>query len=260
MVSTWHFQYWCLNLNAQNDAIHIHSLTVGITATGGISGSSVTAAYLYQGSTVVSSASVVNGQATFTNISDGTAGATTPANSTQPYTVKVDVSGVTSGSILVTASTTAYGTSGTSNILYNSQDGTITQINGTAIGNTQTVIGAGPSFSLVSKSIYDDNANNGATAGTSTITATFDVGVTSVGTTTTFGTQANANPMFTFQVFNGAGQDITSSLVGISSGNNVPSSAGFVQNGTTFYLPISQAQLFLLLHTVSLEDQLVVLS
>ncbi len=48
--------------------------------------------------------------------------------------------------------------------------------------------------------------------------------------------------MFVFQVFNSAGQDITSNIVGKSSGFVVPTGTAFVNQGTNgFYLPGGQS-------------------
>ncbi len=232
------------DVNAQNDAIHIHSLTVGVTAVQNGSTGTVTAAYLYQGSTEVASASVVNGLATFSNITDGTAGATTPANTTQPYTVKVDVSGVTTGSIAITASTTAYGQAGTSNILYNSQDGTITEINGVATGNTQTVLGFGPAFSIVNATGSDTGQATNATNGTSTAVATFGVNMQAVGENVLFGTEASSSPLFSYKITDLNGGNDTAAFSIVSSGFSVPTGSTFTTNNlpaNTFELPISQS-------------------
>ncbi len=229
------------SLGAQNDAIHIHNLAVNITANGT---GSVSAAYLYQGSTQISSAAVSNGVATFSNITDGTAGATVAVNTTLPYTIKVDVTGVTSGSLAITASTTATGTT-----LYNSQDSSANSVNGisSTAGNTVTVLGKGPAFSLASAPTISVSGSNssGSTVSTSTITATFNVNAQAVGTNVYFGTQAStSHPMFTFKVFNGAGTDVTANLVSTSSGFIVPTGQGFVTTnvGTnSFYLPQQQS-------------------
>jgi hypothetical protein len=64
----------------------------------------ISAAYLYQGSTLISSASVSNGvTANFANTPTGTAGTSLPINVTVPYTIKADVTGVNSGSFPLVA-------------------------------------------------------------------------------------------------------------------------------------------------------------
>ncbi|HEX7724407.1 MAG TPA: peptidoglycan-binding domain-containing protein [Candidatus Paceibacterota bacterium] len=127
------------DINAQNDTLHLRSVNVNFAVNGT---GSVGAAYLYQGSTQIASASISGNAATFSNISNGTAGATIPVNTTVPFTVKVDVTGVSSGMLNVTASTSATQT------ILSSNDSTVT-ISGTAQGNTQTIASAGPLFTLV---------------------------------------------------------------------------------------------------------------
>jgi hypothetical protein len=237
------------DLGAQNDSVHIHNLAVNVLTTGT---GSVGAAYLYQGSTQISSASIVGGSngvmgtATFSNIQDGTAGASVPVNTSLPYTVKVDVTGVLNGSLAVTASTTATGTT-----IYNSEDGTVNSMNGIAQGNTQTVLGSGPAFTINSATIAASGANqSGSTNATSTITATFSVSAQAIGTNVFFGNQASGTPMFAFKVFNAAGTPISvvtggaGNVTATSSGFIVPTGTGFLTTGlgpNSFELPQQQS-------------------
>lgn len=171
------------SVNAQNDTLHLRQINLGVVSSGT---GSVGAVYLYQGSTQVASASVSGGVASFTNISNGTSGATIPVNTTVPFTVKADITGVTSGSLTVTASTSATQT------ILSSNDSTVT-VSGTATGNTQTVAATGPLFTLVGtptivKSILSTDQSGNATTSYS---ATFNVQVTAVGTSTVFGLPAS---------------------------------------------------------------------
>jgi len=122
------------DVNANGDTLHLHSVSVGIQNTGS---GTVSAAYLYQGSTPISSASIINGIATFQNISDGTPGAGIPVNTTVPFTVKVDVSGLLAGvsPAVITASTTPSQLS-----IYTSIDSNAS-VSGGATSNSQTVFG-----------------------------------------------------------------------------------------------------------------------
>ena len=177
------------DLNAQNDAVHIHNLAVNVASSGQ---GSVTAAYLFQGSTQVASAAVSGGVATFSNITDGTIGASVPVNSTLPYSVKVDVTGVLTGSLTVSASTTSTGTT-----IYNSQDGTVSQINGSAQGYTQKVVGAGLQVSLSSANmVKTPGAADTSGNSTTTYTGTFNLNLMSVGTDSSFGLLASSTPSF----------------------------------------------------------------
>lgn len=177
------------DVNAQNDTLHLRSVTVKIYDTAGGTGSAG-AAYLFQGSTQIASASVSSDTATFSNISNGTAGATIPVNTTLPYTVKVDVTGVTSGSLGLTAGV-ATSTTGDLTIL-SSNDSTAT-VSGSALGNTQTIAAAGPLFTLTSAPtiIRESVSGGGASLATFNYTATFNVNVLAVGQNVLIGLPAS---------------------------------------------------------------------
>lgn len=182
------------DVNAQNDTLHLRSVTVKVyTAAGGTG--SIGAAYLYQGSTQVASASVTSGSATFSNITNGTAGATVPVNTTVPYTVKVDVTGVTSGSLAITA---GVATSTTADLTILSSNDSTATISGSATGNTQTVAAAGPLFTLVgSPTITKSSLSDGVTAGTLfQYTATFNVNIQAIGRNVLIGLPATSSTMF----------------------------------------------------------------
>ena len=174
-------------VNAQNDSVHLRNVTINFTQTGT---GKASVAYLYQGTTMVQSASISGSSASFTNIVNGTAGASIPVNSTLPYTVKVDVTGVTSGTLALQASTSAI-------TILNSQDGTAAVL-GTAVGFPQTVAGKGPAFALASAPTLAKIVSNSDTSGnaTTTYTATFLVNVSAVGTDLTFGLTGTTTPSF----------------------------------------------------------------
>ncbi len=180
------------DVNAQNDTLHLRQVNVNVlTVQSGGSTGSVGAAYLYQGSTQIASASLTGTgpsySASFSNISNGTAGATIPVNTTVPFWVKVDVTGVTAGSLLVTASTTATQT------ILSSNDSTAI-INGTAQGNTQTVAAAGPLFTLVGAPMITRTVTPlGNTAGDIKYEyqATFNVNIQAIGQNVLIGLPAS---------------------------------------------------------------------
>jgi len=194
---------FAFNVTAQNDTLHLHNLQVTFVGVPtGNTTATATAAYLYNGSTQVGSASINSstGIATFSNITDGTAGASIPAGTTVTYTVKADVTGITTGSLALTGSYTAGGTT-----IYNSQDSSITGTNltGTAVGNTQTVLGKGPVFTLISSSITKGQTSGGVNGqATSTLNATFNIQVQAIGTSVLFGSDGSTSPAFTFGLYN----------------------------------------------------------
>ena len=182
-----------INVNAQNDTLHLHEVKVQVITSGT---GSVSAAYLYNGSTLVNSTSVSSGIADFNNITDGTNGATIPKDTTTTYWVKVDVTGVSSGSLAITASTT--GSTGAAPLtIYNTQDGNVT-ISGSAVGNTLTVANNGPVFTLSSSPTITRSTSPADTSGnsTTTFTANFNVMVQAIGTDVILGLTSSSSPAF----------------------------------------------------------------
>ena len=232
------------NVGAQNDTLHLHQVQVDFTGVPTLNTGTTSAAYLFQGATQISSASIIGtgantGSAVFNNIVDGTAGASIPVNTNLPFTVKVDVTGVTAGTLAITPSLNVANT-----VIYNSQDSTVTgsKKNGIAPGFVTTVLGKGPAFALAGTPTISVSGSNqsGSTNSTSTIIATFNLNVQAIGSNVFFGNQASStHPMFVFKVFNGAGTDVTSSVTAKSSGFIIPS-AGVITVGVpsgSFYVP-----------------------
>ncbi len=227
------------DINAQNDSLHIHNLTVRFTSN---ATSTLTAAYLYQGSTPIQSASInsSNGTAVFNNIPDNTAAAVVALNSTQPFTVRADVTNVGVTPTTVTATINSGDL-----VAYNSLDENAI-VNGSAVGNTQTVVGKGPQYTLSSTPTIAVNGSNssGTSLSTSTITATFNVNVKAVGSNVYFNDQTTATPMFTFKVFDAAGNNVSATIDATSSGFIIPNGSGVVTSGQpnhTFYIPQSNS-------------------
>ncbi len=234
------------DVNANGDTLHLHSVTVHIANSGS---GTVGAAYLYQGSTPISSASVnTSGVATFLNISDGTPGASIPVNTTVPFTVKVDVSGLTStvtSPAIITASTT-----GSADLsIYTSIDSNAS-ISGGAIANTQNVFGQGPVFALSgTPTITNTVVSNNTTAGTSTIKyiATFNINATAIGEGVAFGLPSVVNNAF------GSSSTATSSaavylggvlqqnLTGLQVGYSQPTNTTLSSDGNYFILAQNQS-------------------
>ena len=176
------------DVNAEGDNLHLRTVTVNIAESGA---GNVPAAYLYQGSTPIASASVINGTATFA-IPDGTLGATIPGYTSVPYTIKVDVTGV-----VATGSETVAASLGTNQIIFSSADEGVPAY-GSAQGNTIGVAGAGAMFNLsgepsITKVVASQDQNGNAT---DTYTATFNVTVTAVGESVVFGLPSSGNAAF----------------------------------------------------------------
>ena len=146
------------NVKAERDSLGITDLVATTSITGT---ATLTGAYLYDGSTLVASAAVSGGKATFTNIG-GTTGYVVAKDTTKTFTIQVDVRnasgtpGTLSATILA-AGITAQNSQGTSLAT--------TDITGTAVSNNLSVQKAGPVFALVgtptiSKSVIGTSASS----------------------------------------------------------------------------------------------------
>lgn len=171
---------------AQSANLHLGMIKVNLTGSGN---GDLTAAYLYQGTNLVASTSVSSGTAMFT-IPDGTPGANVPGFANVPYTVKVDVAGVATGTENVVASLS------TNQVIYNPSDRSVA-VYGSASGNNITVAGVGPVFALTSaptigKVVTTDQYGNA----TDTYTATFNLQITAVGVDLTLGLPNSSYPAF----------------------------------------------------------------
>jgi peptidoglycan hydrolase-like protein with peptidoglycan-binding domain len=234
------------DVNAQGDTLHLHSVSVNIGTAGSTGSPSVNAAYLYQGSTLITSAAVTCSgtvcSTNFANIPDGTSGASVAINQTVPFTVKVDVTGAanTSFAANVIASTSAM-------TIYGSTDNTVNS-NGSAQGNLQTVQGQGAVFNLsgtpsITKVVSNsDNAGNA----TDTYTATFNVTVQAIGTTVTLGLPASTTPSFGTSSTNFVNIYQNGSPIGLTNFSPVvsysqPTNTSLSANGTSFQVGINQS-------------------
>ena len=217
---------------AQNDNLHLHNLAVNFAKSGT---GNVTAAYLYQGSTQIMSAGVSGGVANFLNITNGTAGASIPVNTTVPYTVKADVTGVTDAAspLLITASASSTGMT-----IYNSIDGNAI-VTGTALGNQQAVASVGPLFTLVGTPVITKQVTNTDQSGnaTSTYTASFNVQVQAIGTDVNMGLPASSTPAFastTFKIYTNQASPVTVQSLGGVVSFAQPTNTTLANSGASF--------------------------
>jgi len=213
------------DVKAEDDDVTITDLTATITPSGSGTATTTTA-YLYAGNTLVGSASVIGTSAVFDDIDY-----TVSENTTKTLTIKVDVRDASVTSTSFTASVS------NGNITVENSEGDSATKNGSASGNTITVLKVGPQFSLVSKSISKSATASQNNTSTSTVSADFVVRITAVGGDIYFGTQS-ASSTFAFQTYKGG--TATTLLVASSTSFDVPSSgAGVVAinaNGQAFRL------------------------
>lgn len=177
------------DVRAQNDTVQIKSLsaTFPISGTG-----AATNAYLYDGSVLLSSASINSstGKAAFSGLNYWIV-----QNTTKALTLKADVMNISS-----TPTTLSASVSSADMTAQNSQGATVVP-SGVAVGNTMTVRNAGPVITLNSVSIVKSStaAQNGGVS-TQTADAMFNLTIQAVGGDVYFGTQAAAST-FKFGIY-----------------------------------------------------------
>ena len=171
-----------MDIKAEKDQVKITDLRVEVDETTG-SAANVPTLYLYDGSTELDAASVVDADDDYATFSD--IDYIVPKDTTKTLTVKVDVRGATGAKTgyTVAASSTDFTTE-------NSLGDSVTE-SGTATGNELGFTYIGPEFTLVSKSISTNGVpqdnDSGVALSTSTITATFNIKVKAVGGALQFG-------------------------------------------------------------------------
>ncbi|MBU6232430.1 peptidoglycan-binding protein [Patescibacteria group bacterium] len=235
------------DVNAQNDTLHLHEVKVHIYTSGT---GSVGAAYLYQGSTQITSASISGGVADFTNITDGTNGASIPVNTTVPFTVKVDATGVSSATDPLIITTGVATSSSSDLVVYNSIDGNA-KISGSATGNQQTVLNSGPAMSLAGAPTITmtDITPGGASVTTHKYTATFNLNIQAVGGPVMIGlpastTAAGASFGTTSTGINLAqayDNSTASSTIALVANYSQPSNTTLSADGTSFTISQNQS-------------------
>src|SRR3989344_153982 len=233
------------NFKGEKDQVMVTDLVVDIVRGGVANASSATSttAYIYDGSTLVGSASVVGTSLTAMSATFSDIDWIIPADTTKTLTVKIDVD-----SAQLTADTFAADIGSTSAVATNvtsenSAGSSITET-GSAVGKTITVRKVGPEISLVSKSITTNGvpqSNDSLTKSTSTLTATFNVKIKAVGGTLTFGTVASGTPLMasttsnsltggSFLIYRNGAADATVTSGATSTSYSIPS--GCVSTGT----------------------------
>ncbi|HEY4480274.1 MAG TPA: hypothetical protein VJB58_02290 [Candidatus Paceibacterota bacterium] len=182
------------DLKAEKDDVKITDIGIDIDKTGSGAANASTTVYLYEGSTELDSASLVNSGASgsFFNFTDFDY--VVPKDTTKTLTLKADIRSAngTVANFVASASTT--GTSAL--VTENSQGDSVTE-SGSATGYSQGIRNQGLEVTLVSKSITTSGTPQGsALAGaTSTVTATFNLKVKAVGAAQMLGlTQSTSSP------------------------------------------------------------------
>lgn len=179
------------DFRAEKDNVTLTDLVVDINMTGDDTATATTA-WLYDGSTKVGSATIVEltgtNSATFTDIDY-----IIPVNTTKTLSVKVDIRGTDAGPNGFAADIDV------ADVTSENAAGTGLTESGTAAGKVITVRKVGPELTLVSKSISTDGvpeSNTTNNRSTSTLTATYNLKIKAVGGDLTLGTVASGTPLF----------------------------------------------------------------
>lgn len=220
-----------IDFKAEKDAVTLTDLVVDIVRGGNTSAATATTAYVYDGSTLVGSATV-NGTdlttmgATFSDIDW-----VIPRDTTKVLSVKLDIRDATAA-----ATTFAVDIDTNDMTAENSAGAAITE-SGSSAGKTITVRKLGPEVTLVSKSISAEGVPQllGPTTNvsTSTLTATFNIKIKAVGGDILLGTVASATPLMasttqtgltggSFKVYRNGAYDSTVSSFSTSTSYTIP--------------------------------------
>ncbi len=217
------------DFKGEKDQVLVTDLVVDLVRGGGNNVATATTAYVYDGSTLVGSASVAGTSATAATATFSDIDWVIPAGTTRTLAFKVDIDSAALAADTYAASigvVTAVGTAVTSE---NSVGSSITET-GSAQGKTITIRKVGPEISLVSKSITTNGVPQGNPAAgvtsTSSLTATFNLKIKAVGGTLTLGTVASGTPVVassttSFKVYRNGAYDGTVSSAATSTSYNV---------------------------------------
>jgi peptidoglycan hydrolase-like protein with peptidoglycan-binding domain len=206
------------DLKAEKDNVLVTDIAVDVVkaGTGGAIASSTV--YLYDGSTELDSASVVDGTATFSDID-----VTVAKDTTKTLWVKVDIRSANGTVSQISADID------TADITSENSNGDSITESGSASGEIMYVRNAGIQASLVGTPTISKTTNTNADISTTTASVTFNVKVTALGDAIRFGTQS-ASTTFGVQMYqNDASATV---LVASSTSFQQPSSgSGVVTTG-----------------------------
>src|SRR3989344_931577 len=184
------------DISAEKDDVLVTDFTLAVTEGGAGSNADTVTAYLYDGSTLVGSASVTAAATAYAIFSD--IDFTVPEGTTKTLTVKLDIRSADSTGETINVSATS-----TSATAENSEGSAVTPT-GSATGKTFTVRNVGPVFTLLSKTIAKDSGP-AITGATSTAVAKFVVRAQAVGGDIYFGNNATTAA---YRMFNATAFDI----------------------------------------------------
>ena len=214
------------NFKAEDDDVLVTDFVLDLVR-GGATVATATTAYLYDGSTLVGSATVAGTSVTAMTATFSDIDWTVPSDTTRTLSIKLDIDDAALAADTFVASTDAGDTTAE-----NSVGDTVTAT-GSADGKTITIRNVGPEITLVSKSITTSGVPQGAPAvgltSTSTLTATFNVRVTALGGDIYLGKIASSTSATESPVFEktGANNSFTLYKEGVASSVNHATSTSY---------------------------------
>ncbi len=220
------------NVRAEKDNVLLTDLDVSVQKTG-TGGATTTNGYLYDGSTLVGSATLYNqsgaSSARFSDIDFSI-----PKDTTKTLTFKIDVQDTTVAASTYSASTTAS--------LFTSENsaGTTATVSGNGVGESIVVRKIGPEFTLVSAGTPAYTAAQGFAGATSSAKVDFVIRMKAVGGDIVFGDSASTTyPLIVLGTSNGA--TASSSVLyrggAAVSGGTHANTAEFVASSTSITVP-----------------------
>ncbi len=184
-----------IDLKAEKDDVTVTDMDITVTKTGSGAANASTTVYLYEGSTELDSASLVNSGAAGSTFTFSDFDYVVPKDTTKTLTVKADIRSA-NGTVATFAASAS--TTGANAIVTENSNGDSVTESGSATGYGIGVRNQGLEVSLVSKSVttsgvpQTSGANNPST---STITANFTFKVKAVGAAQMLGlTQSTSSP------------------------------------------------------------------
>ncbi len=241
------------DVKAEDDAVTITDVVIDLVRGGTLTTATATTAYLYDGSTLVGSASVVGQSTTAMTATFDDIEVTVSEDSTKTLTVKLDITDAGTAATTFTASLDAADVTSE-----NSEGDNVTE-SGSADAETVTVRKVGIETSLVSKSISKSATASSNNTSTSTVEAQFVIRVKAVGGDIVLGDSGSSTVPFvsnaggshddepSFRIYRN-GTDVTSSIgvvasttsVTVPSGvANVTNNSFTIQEGNTVDIPVS---------------------
>lgn len=202
------------DLKAEKDAVTVTDLVVDVVRTGS-GGATTTTGYLYDGSTLIGSASI-GGAAGVAGFTFSDIDYVVPKDTTKTLSLKVDVDSAATTATIFTADID------TADVTSENSNGSSVTESGSAQGESITVRSVGLEISLVSKSITKSSTAAQNNTSTSTAEAQFTIRVKAVGGDIVFGDAGSTTVPFVSNA--GGSHDDGASFIVYRGGSSVDTS------------------------------------